>query len=579
MPKLRSAQDGDERMGTRAIRGIARRPRLVEGVGVAVGSIFSAIAFTWPLVLHLQTRARDQFDAVFQAWTIDWVQYAVQHGRNLYDAPIFVPEKTTLAYSDTLMGVAIPTLPLRWLGMSPIGVLNVSLLLAFASSAAAAYLFVRLVTGSRVAAAVGGAGYAFGPFGALAARHLHVAMRPGVPLAAAAAWWLAERARTGGRLVGPAATLVAVIAWQATVSFYPATYAVVAAIVVLAVRLRSLGRRGLVAAGGSLAAAGGVCLLLAIPNIVVAARHPSYQRPLAEFGPLGANFARVEPGLVVWGGVLRHNPSDIPSAAFPGATLLAVALVGAVVGWRVGGRFRTAAMIGLALTGVGAIVAVGTAANGWRQYAPYRLLFVMGPPFNALRDTARGWMIGLCGLGLLAGIGAHALVAWIRPRVKAPSVVVPAVVGAVLVALVLLEGYDPWDDRPSVRVPAVDVALARRSGSGGVVYLPMAPTDRASLAIFTQPSNLYGETQHHRPTLNGYSGYVPPSYPKLSRALWSLPSSRALTLLRKLGIRYVVVHPSVGGGPWSRLLSPSAAAPLRHLGVFENDQLYEVPAS
>src|SRR5260370_26168036 len=105
----------------------------------------------------------------------------------------------------------------------------------------------------------------------------------------------------------------------------------------------------------------------------------------------------------------------------------------------------------------------------------------------------------------------------------------------------------------------------------------MAPTNRASLAIFRQPSNLYGETEPPRPTLNGYSGYVPPTYPKQSRALWSLPSPPALALLRKLGIRYVVVHPSVGGGPWARLLQPAAAAPLRYLGTFQHDQLYEVP--
>ena len=80
------------------------------------------------------------------------LQYAVEHLRNPYDANIFAPESTTLVYSDALLGVAIPTLPLRWLGMSPIGVLNVVVILAFAASAAAAYLFVRLVTGGANAA-------------------------------------------------------------------------------------------------------------------------------------------------------------------------------------------------------------------------------------------------------------------------------------------------------------------------------------------------------------------------------------------------------------------------------------------
>ena len=255
---------------------MTRRGRVIEAGAVLVGSLAAAIAFTWPLVLHLQTRARDLADTLFQAWTIDWVQHAIESGKNVYDANTFAPEKTSLAFSDTLFGVAIPTLPLRWLGLTPIGVLNVTMILGFTVSAAAAYLFVRLVTGSRVAGAVAGAVYAFGPFGALATRHVHVAVRPGVPLAAAAAWWLADRARDKGRLVAPAFALIAVVAWQATVSFYPATYAVVAAGLVLVVRVRSLDRRGIVAGLGALAGAVASLVLLAIPNLEVAARDPNY---------------------------------------------------------------------------------------------------------------------------------------------------------------------------------------------------------------------------------------------------------------------------------------------------------------
>ncbi len=556
----------------------SRRGRLVEAASVVAGSLVAAIGFTWPLVLHLQTRARDLIDTLFQAWTIDWVQYAVEHGHNPYNANIFLPQHTTLAYSDTLIGVAVPTLPLRWLGMSPIGVLNVTLLLGFALSAAAAYLFVRMVTGSRLAAAVGGAGYAFGPFGALAARHVHVAMRPGVPLAAAAAWWLADRARARERVVLPAVALVAVVAWSGTVSFYPAVFAIVTAAVVLLVRCASLGRRGIVAAGGALAASAGSLILLAIPNLQVAARDPSYHFSLAAFGPGDANFFRAEPGLVVWGHILGLTSSDtLRNGVFPGVTLVLLALVGAVDAWRSGGRARLAAATGVALVGVGGLMAVGTSATGWRQYAPYRLLYELGPPFNALRDEARGWMIGLCGLGLLAGFGAIALVRWIQPRVGRWAHVVPAIVATTLVLLILLEGYDPWFHRPIARIAPVESALAQRT-AGGVVYLPMNPSAQLDISIFQQPLDLYDDTVDHRPTPNGYSGYIPPSYVAESRVLHALPGPAALSLLRHLGVRYVVVHPTVEGTPWSALRNPHAALPLRYLGRFGSDLLYEVPS-
>jgi hypothetical protein len=141
----------------------------------------------------------------------------------------------------------------------------------------------------------------------------------------------------------------------------------------------------------------------------------------------------------------------------------------------------------------------------------------------------------------------------------------------------LLEGYDPWFNNPTARVAPVDVELARRREPGGVVYLPMNSSARLDLSIFSQPANLYSDTAHHRATPNGYSGYVPPSYVRQSRTLWRLPTPEALALLRRLGVRFVVVHPSVAGTPWASLRSPRSAESLRYLGRFGRDVLYEVP--
>jgi hypothetical protein len=560
-----------------------RRRALRETLAVLASSLAAAIAFTWPLVLHLQSRARDLIDTLFQAWTIDWVQHAVDAGINPYNANIYAPEKTSLAYSDTLLGVAIPTLPLRWIGMNPIGVLNVTLIVGFAASAAAAYLFARYLTGSRLAGAVAGAAYAFGPFGALAARHVHVAVRPGVPLAAAAAWWLAERAgdpapgASARRLVVPALALVGVVAWQGTVSFYPATYSLVAAVVVLLVRWRSLDRAGLLAASGALVGAAGMLALLAIPNLEIAARDPNYHFSLASFGVNGANFTHTEPGLVVWGGTLGLGDTDaMRNAVFPGAVVLALALFGAVHGWRARGRCRLVTVTAAALTLVGAVMAIGTSATGWRRYAPYRLLYELGPPFDALRATARAWMIGLVGLGVLAGLGAMALAGWLEHRLRGRAHVVTGVIGVALVFLILLEGFDPWFDRPTVDVPPVDRVLAH-GPAGGVVYLPMNSSDQIDTGYFRQPRNLYGATAHHRATPNGYAGYAPQSYLRQSKVLRTLPDDRSLELLHRLGVRYIVVHPGVVGTPWADLLDRSRAAPLRYVGRYGDDLLYEVP--
>jgi hypothetical protein len=560
----------------------ARRGALREAGVVVLGSLVAAIAFTWPLVLHLNSRARDLIDTLFQAWTIDWVQHALSNGMNPYDANIFAPEQTSLAYSDTLLGVAIPTFPLRWLGMTPIGVLNVTIIVGLAAAAAAAYLFARLVTGSRLVAVVAGAAYAFGPFGALSERHVHVAVRAGVPLAAAAAWWLADRARERRPIAWPAVALVAVVTWQATVSFYPGTYALVTAFVVLAVRWRSLDRRGLLAGAGALVLSAVILGLLAIPNLVVSGRDPNYEFTLDNFTPFGANFTHVDPDVAVWGSVLGLDDSDtMRLAVFPGLLVLVFAIAGLVHAWRRHGRERSAAIAGLALTVVGAVLAIGTAATGWRQYAPYRLLYELVPPFNALRATGRAWMIGLLGLGLLAGLGVKAFAGWLADRFPSTvgsgrAKVVPAVVGTIVVVLVLLEGFDPWFDRPTARVPAVDRELAQLA-EGGVLYLPMNTSDEVDIGYFQQPKNLYGATEHHRRTPNGYSGYLPESYLRQSRALRDLPDDDAIALLRRIGVRYIVVHRDVAGTPWAALRNPDAATPLELVGTYGPDLLYEVP--
>jgi len=537
-------------------------------------AFLAAVLTTWPLILHLGSVVHNSIDAPFQAWTIDHVQWAVTGHTSLWDANIFYPNRHTLAYSDSLIGVAVPMLPLRWLGFSPIAQVNMALLLGITASAGSGYLFGRVVSGQRRVGAITAVAFAFGPFEDVAAGHVHGTVHAGVALAATGAWWVADRVTRDESVVAPLVLLVAAVTWQMSVSFYPGAYALVAVLIVFAVRWRDLGRRGTIDMIGGLAACAVFTLLLAIPYIQVVMEGRPFVQSAAGVSRLGADFTAADYRVEVWGSLLGNRATLGP--AFPGVALLALSIVGVVHGLRSRGRSRRTATTGLAFLGVGVFLALGTASHGWRSYSPYRLLFDFVPGVSALRATYRAWIIGLLGLGLLAGLGCAAIGRWLAARRPALGA---AAVATVAVIVVLVEGFAPWTDRPTVSASEVDRALAREPRSGGVLYLPaLLPNGLAAAATtFGQVENVFGTTEHHRDTPNGYSGLLPKEFRTLSARMRKLPSPRTLDELRSLHVRFVVVRGWARGTPWEGLLDPSRASPLRLLGRYGDDVLYEVP--
>jgi hypothetical protein len=563
------------------IRGIALECLVALGVGLVL-----AIAVTWPLVTRLGHVGHDAFDPRFQAWTIDWVQHKLGSPTSLFDANIFAPEPHTLAYSDSLLGIAVPMLPFRWLGVSPIGQLNLALLFSFAATFASGYLFGRVTTRSRVVGAVTGVAFAFGPFGTVSSGVIHATAHAGVGVAAAAAWWLADRARDERPLLAPAALLAAALVWQTSVSFYPGAYAFAAAAVVLLVRWRSLGRRGWAWAVGALAVAGACAAVMAIPYLQVRDEQPGFKRTLADLPPLATDFGATDPRLSIWGSLLGTGTGwpIYGEPAFPGLVLLVLTPIGAIAGWRDRARRRTVTIAALALVLVGLALGLGAGPTGWRRFLPYRLLFEYVPGWEALRATGRAWVVGLLGVGILAGLGALAVGRWIAGWTHRGIRITVGVVALVAVVGVLVEGYAPWtasdNGTVDIRVSAVDEHLASLP-DGGVLYLPALEQSAGPVAEafsgFRQAENVYGTTAHHRITPNGYSGYFPPSWKRLSRDMEQLPGDRALDQLRALGVRYVVVRSWAAGTVWAPLLDPDNASPLRYLGTYDGDVLYAVP--
>jgi hypothetical protein len=295
----------------------------------------------------------------------------------------------------------------------------------------------------------------------------------------------------------------------------------------------------------------------------------------AEVAGLGVDVTSVEGSNVVWGDRL---PAERRAPGFPGVALLAAAAVGLTAVRRAAPaeRRRTAAL-GLALVVTGFVLAAGTAPDGWRSWLPTGVLFDHVAAFRVVRAASRAWVLGLLGLGLLAGLGVAEVVER-RPRPDrrwlGPAFAL-VVAGAVVV-----EGLVPWRDRPTLAVPPVDLELARRAEPGGVLYLPLLlqPGEPNEVGVaFGQALDVYATTAHHRPTPNGYSGLVPEELVARSRRMRALPDEATRAELRRLGVRFVVVRFDAAGTPWARLRDPDAAEPLELVGRFGGDVLYRLP--
>jgi len=161
-------------------------------LGVFAFLLALAVAFTWPLLLHLDTAAADRGDPLLTTWIIDWVSHALTHAPlHLYDGPIYYPGRMPVAYSENLIGIALVMLPLHLAGVSPLTIHNLALILGYAFSAYGAYVLARLVTRHTFASILGGIFFAFGSFMVAHVQHVQIVWSGWLPLLLAAllAWW------------------------------------------------------------------------------------------------------------------------------------------------------------------------------------------------------------------------------------------------------------------------------------------------------------------------------------------------------------------------------------------------------
>ncbi|MFB3852495.1 MAG: DUF3108 domain-containing protein [Vicinamibacterales bacterium] len=556
-----------------------RGRRVSEALGATLFYAAAAVLMTWPVVLAPLSRLAApvaEGDPLLNLWILGWDlrvlstdPLAVVSGR-IFDANIFHPAASTLAYSDHLIPQALLLLPLYVLAGDLVACYNALFVLSLVASAVSMYAFARMVTASPAAALVAGTAWGFAPYHFAHLVHLQLQSLWVLPLTFLFLHRVAARRRALDAVV-----LGMLVALQAVSSAYYGVIGGAGLAVASFVLARTTGQVRSRRFWSCIAAAVIVSAVAAAPFVWPYWRVQQQEglvRNLYEAGHHSArmsSYLRVPPENLLYGrtGILRPDRSGAPASdggpereLFCGFTLATLALLGAA--WSRRRSTWPLAATYLAVAAVGFVLSLGPEGSATIYATLHR--FVFG--FQAIRAPARFGVLVTFGAALLAALGVAKLVGRLpdsRPWRLLPRTAL--LVGAVLVEYVNVPL--PTVPAPVLRTP-VGAWLAAAPEPGAVVYLPLGLD-----AENTRP--MVESLQHGRPIVNGYSGQRPPFFVPLVETMSAFPSPESLLMLHDLGVRFVVSDAALDVGAVTAGVV-AAGNPLVERARFGSTVIHEV---
>jgi len=507
----------------------------------------------WPLVRHMTDRAVDDQDVYFNMWRLQWVAHALATSpRNLFNGNIFYPEPRTLLFSDAMLVQGVIAAPLIWLGLPPVLVHNIMLVGAIVASAVAMFVLVRHLTGSRGAALLAGAIFAFAPYRFAHLNHMELQWAMWTPLAFLSMHRTIEYGRLRDGLLTGAAVVLQMLS-SVYYGVFLATLLTVCAILLKIGENRAIVRRALVPLIAGALVAIAIIAAYAVPYLRARDRVGTRSaHEIRMFAARPADYLATSQENWLYGRL--QEPSAPERRLFPGAGAILLSVVAVMLR-----RPSRAVMVYV----LGAVAAF-EASLGLRGYV-YAFLYDHVSAFQALRAPARLGMFVVFFLAVLAGFGYAYLAHGLRARARLGLL-------AVLTAAVLLEYVT------SVTVvvypnsaPPVYRLLAAQPASV-VAELPMPKINGLP---GQDPKYAYFSIFHWKPLVNGYSGFYPPTYVRRVLDVRRFPEPVALRVLQRDGVRYIVVHARgyADPGVYERtLLRLNGMEDLRNLGRFSDGE-------
>lgn len=535
-----------------------------------------SVLMTFPNLNRFGTHVGgDSGDALLNIWIMRAVQTGLPHGWSaLWSPGIFRPATNTLAYSDTLLSVALVHWPLRTL----FGDVVATNIIAVGSWVLASWCVYRLTRrwvrywGTAVVAALA---YTYAPI--RLSHHSHFQLVVGgalLPLVVLLMLRLLERPSVGrGIALG-----VAFAALTFAASYFGAMMGVVLVIVAggwLLTLRRGERKPTFVALGATL----GVLVVLVAPvglQYLKLQQHKEFRRG---FEPASAAHLKDFLSAGAHNYLLQHlpiiGPRSTPGAGgienrlFPGFVALGFGIAGIVLivreirkrGLR-SGRTREVSL----LTVAGAVCLV-LSFGDWFRFRGHRIplpffLFRHGVPgFAGIRAVSRFATMSELALVCLAAIGLDALLLRLKKgRFLAAAALVLVVCAETAMALSFVHVPTSSDDG------GVDTALRARP-AGLVAELPMASAARGVVWPYVETPRQLRAIADGDPRINGYSGFQPKDFDAETSAVNQFPAEPAIAKLRQLGVRYVVLRTKLVGPVMPGVLVDRSAPYLGHDGV------------
>ena len=483
--------------------------------GLLLFFAIAAVAMTWPLAPNLQLALAHPGDPLITSWILDWDYHALTHAPSqLFHANVFHPLRYTLAFTENMLGVMLVLLPLFVAHVPMLALHNIAILAGFALAGYAAALLGRHITGSTLAGVAAGIFFAFVPWRFTHLTHLQHLWTLWLPLLVLAMLRLHERP-TRGRALAFAAAFV----MNGLTNLHWLAFGSLAIVCCVAIAGFFSAERRRFRTFAAMAVVAGTLAL--VPLLLPYRRAAEIYQTRGDAGetlhysatPAGWMTASLHNRL--YGPRLNDATTDPEQWSFPGILGPLIALAGAALALR---RSRLAVTLGLFLCALGFLGSLGL-------HTPFgRFLFDYVPLFRGIRVPARWAMIVYLGLAMLIALGTHAMARrkWIAFALSA------------LLLLELRAAPIRWY-LATGETPAVYPWLARQQLRGAVLELPM---DQPSVYRYLFFSHI-----HHRPLLNGVSGFKPPDYAAMEEESQMTPIPPSFfARFRVHGGSLVIVH-------------------------------------